>query len=98
MAGAGRSGSGRAVRMVGAGRRGRGPPAAHAHTRLRPLCVPVDGAQIGDDALAPVVALDGLLCEGPDVANCPRGEYLYCRESWLRRTAASADRLDAHRA
>ena len=31
------------------------------------------------------VALDGLLCEGTDVANCPRAEYLYCRESWLTR-------------
>jgi hypothetical protein len=48
--------------------------------------------------LSNTVALDGLLCEGVDVANCPRGEYLYCRESWLRRTAASADRLDTHRA
>lgn len=44
------------------------------------------------------VALDGLLCEGLDVANCPRGEYLYCRESWLQRTAESADRVGEHRA
>jgi len=36
------------------------------------------------------VALDGLLCEGTEVANCPRAEYLYCRESWLTRTAKPA--------
>lgn len=44
------------------------------------------------------VALDGLLCEGIDVAMCPRAEFLYCRESWLRRDAAPADRPGANRA
>jgi hypothetical protein len=48
--------------------------------------------------LSNTVALDGLLCEGLDVASCPRGEYLYCRESWLKRNVASADRLGVHRA
>jgi hypothetical protein len=37
--------------------------------------------------LSNTVALDGLLCEGVDVALCPRAEFLYCRESWLRRGA-----------
>jgi hypothetical protein len=41
------------------------------------------------------VALDGLLCEGIEVAHCPRAEYLYCRESWLRRTAARAGKMPA---
>ena len=36
------------------------------------------------------VAPDGLLCEGTEVANCPRAEYLYCRESWLTRTPETA--------
>lgn len=31
------------------------------------------------------VALKGVVCEGPCVANCPRSEYLYWRESWLER-------------
>ena len=44
------------------------------------------------------VALDGLLCEGVAVANCPRAEYLYCRESWLTRNATAADSVDANRA
>lgn len=48
--------------------------------------------------LSNTVALDGLVCEGPDVAMCPRAEYLYCRESWVRRDSAPADCLDAHRA
>jgi hypothetical protein len=48
--------------------------------------------------LGNTVALDGLLCEGVDVANCPRAEYLYCRESWLSRNTAPADCIRAHRA
>ena len=48
--------------------------------------------------LSNTVALDGLLCEGVDVAMCPRAEYLYCRESWLHRGAAPADCVGAHRA
>lgn len=40
--------------------------------------------------LGNTVALEGLLCEGTEVANCPRAEYLYCRESWLRRTTNAA--------
>jgi hypothetical protein len=36
--------------------------------------------------LSHTVALDGLLCEGVDVALCPRAEFLYCRESWLHRS------------
>ncbi|WP_157201845.1 hypothetical protein [Massilia sp. Root335] len=47
--------------------------------------------------LGNTVALDGLLCEGIDVAMCPRAEFLYCRESWLRRGAAPADRPGANR-
>jgi hypothetical protein len=31
------------------------------------------------------VALDGVTCEGPCVAHCPRKEFLYWRESWLER-------------
>lgn len=31
------------------------------------------------------VALKGVMCEGECVANCPRSEYLYWRESWLDR-------------
>jgi hypothetical protein len=38
--------------------------------------------------LSNTVALHGLLCEGVHVANCPRAEYLYCRESWLNRSPA----------
>lgn len=41
------------------------------------------------------VALDGLVCEGVAVANCPRAEYLFCRESWLSRNTAAADRPEA---
>jgi hypothetical protein len=41
--------------------------------------------------LGHTVALDGLLCEGIDVALCPRAEFLYCRESWVSRSPASAD-------
>jgi hypothetical protein len=48
--------------------------------------------------LSNTVALDGLLCEGVDVAMCPRAEYLYCRESWLDRGAAPADGVGANRA
>jgi hypothetical protein len=40
--------------------------------------------------LSHTVALDGLLCEGIDVALCPRAEYLYCRESWLDRSPDAA--------
>lgn len=40
--------------------------------------------------LSNTVALEGLLCEGTEVANCPRAEYLYCRESWLHRTTNAA--------
>ena len=35
------------------------------------------------------VALKGVTCQGPCVANCPRNEYLYWRESWLERSAAA---------
>lgn len=45
--------------------------------------------------LSNTVALDGLLCEGVEVANCPRGEYLYCRESWLKRTGVRAGKTPA---
>lgn len=31
------------------------------------------------------VALDGMTCQGPHAANCPRNEYLYWRECWLQR-------------
>jgi hypothetical protein len=46
--------------------------------------------------LGNTVALEGLLCEGALVANCPRAEYLYCRESWLRRTSGAAGDGHAH--
>jgi hypothetical protein len=29
------------------------------------------------------VALDGVVCEGNCVNQCPRAEYLFWRESWL---------------
>lgn len=48
--------------------------------------------------LSNTVALDGLLCAGVEVANCPRAEYLYCRESWLDRHPERADCRDANRA
>jgi hypothetical protein len=35
--------------------------------------------------LANTVALKGVVCQGVCAANCPRAEYLYWRESWLRR-------------
>lgn len=41
--------------------------------------------------LSNTVALKNLLCAGICVANCPRAEYLYCRESWLWRDSAPAD-------
>jgi hypothetical protein len=44
------------------------------------------------------VALDGVLCESITVALCPRAEFLYCRESWLSRGMAPADRVGVHRA
>ena len=31
------------------------------------------------------VVLDGLVCQGLYVKNCPRANYLYWREIWLRR-------------
>ncbi len=36
------------------------------------------------------VALKGVTCQGPCVANCPRSEYLYWRESWLERAEPDA--------
>lgn len=35
--------------------------------------------------LSGTVALEGVLCEGACAAHCPRGEYLFWRESWLQR-------------
>jgi len=37
------------------------------------------------------VALKGVVCQGVCAANCPRAEYLYWRESWLRRVDAGAE-------
>jgi hypothetical protein len=34
--------------------------------------------------------LKGVVCQGVCAANCPRAEYLYWRESWLRRVDAGA--------
>ena len=31
------------------------------------------------------VALDGVVCQGLCAENCPRANYFYWRESWLRR-------------
>lgn len=36
--------------------------------------------------LSNTVALKGVTCQGACVANCPRNEYLYWRESWLQRS------------
>jgi hypothetical protein len=41
--------------------------------------------------LTNTVALKGVVCQGVCAANCPRAEYLYWRESWLRRVDAGAD-------
>lgn len=41
--------------------------------------------------LTNTVALKGVVCQGPCAANCPRAEYLYWRESWLRRVDAGAE-------
>lgn len=38
--------------------------------------------------LTNTVALKGVVCQGVCVNNCPRSEYLYWRESWLRRADA----------
>lgn len=35
--------------------------------------------------LSNTVALKGVICQGVCANNCPRSEYLYWRESWLRR-------------
>lgn len=40
--------------------------------------------------LTNTVALKGVVCQGACAANCPRAEYLYWRESWLRRLDAGA--------
>jgi hypothetical protein len=40
--------------------------------------------------LSNTVALKGVVCQGVCAANCPRAEYLYWRESWLRRVDAGA--------
>jgi hypothetical protein len=39
--------------------------------------------------LSNTVALKGVTCSGPCVKNCPRSEYHYWRESWLRRAEIS---------
>jgi hypothetical protein len=41
--------------------------------------------------LTNTVALKGVVCQGTCAANCPRAEYLYWRESWLRRVDADAE-------
>lgn len=41
--------------------------------------------------LTNTVALKGVVCQGVCAANCPRAEYLYWRESWLRRVDAGAE-------
>jgi hypothetical protein len=41
--------------------------------------------------LTHTVALKGVVCQGVCAANCPRAEYLYWRESWLRRVDAGAE-------
>jgi hypothetical protein len=35
--------------------------------------------------LTNTVALEGVVCQGLCAKNCPRANYLYWRESWLRR-------------
>lgn len=39
--------------------------------------------------LTNTVALKGVVCQGVCANNCPRSEYLYWRESWLRRADAA---------
>jgi hypothetical protein len=34
------------------------------------------------------VILDGVTCQGHCAQNCPRNNYLYWREIWLKRVAA----------
>lgn len=62
--------------------------ALHCGRRYRvamPLCkiiVEDSGKMVN---LSNTVILDGLICQGICVQNCPRANYLYWREIWLRR-------------
>ena len=45
--------------------------------------------------LANTVALKGVTCRGLCMKNCPRSNYLWWREVWLRRAAVPAAYADA---
>jgi len=49
---------------------------------LRKIIVENSGKMVN---LSNTVILDGLICRGICVQNCPRANYLYWREIWLRR-------------
>ena len=49
---------------------------------LRKIIVEDSGKMVN---LSNTVILDGLVCQGICVQNCPRANYLYWREIWLRR-------------
>lgn len=49
---------------------------------IRRIILEQDGRMVH---LSNTVALDGVVCEGNCVSQCPRAEYLYWRESWLDR-------------
>jgi hypothetical protein len=49
---------------------------------IRKIILEQDGRMVH---LSNTVALDGVVCEGNCVSQCPRAEYLYWRESWLDR-------------
>ncbi|NIA52287.1 hypothetical protein HAV22_01290 [Massilia sp. TW-1] len=49
---------------------------------IRKIIVEQDGRMVH---LSNTVVLDGVVCQGTCVNQCPRAEYLYWRESWLDR-------------
>lgn len=49
---------------------------------IRKIILEQDGRMVH---LSNTVALDGVICQGNCVSQCPRAEYLYWRESWLDR-------------
>lgn len=54
---------------------------------VRRMIVETTGKMI---ELGNTVALEGVTCQGACVAHCPRQEYLFWRESWLRRVQSDA--------
>jgi hypothetical protein len=51
-------------------------------TPLRKIIAEETGKMV---ELSNTVILDGLVCEGICTMNCPRANYLYWREIWLKR-------------